>query len=215
MPRVRATFQAFIDQHLAPPARSAMLAQAARQMLSDLQRQGAVGESYVRIVDGVRDAPESAVRGTGGGEIRYLFTYIGDAAAWAVEFLRARSPVGRIARRGKVPYRDSFIVGINGRFVDARSLNPRSVPPDAEIIITNTQPYNRKVDVQLVGTKRLSFSVPPGIYNDCVRAVKRQFPVIAPYRVYTVKFTGQYILRTGPKRGRLVESPAIVFGPRE
>jgi hypothetical protein len=111
-------------------------------------------------------------------------------------------------------FRASFYVGVDGRFVPAASFNPESVPYDAEIVIGNTQPYSRKIDVQFDGERPLSFSVPAGMFDDCARAVTRQFgrTVIAK-RVYSLSFPGQWTLRRGGHRGESVQSPAVVLNP--
>jgi len=206
MPALSQTIRAFAAETLSPAARSAMLAEHARQALANVQASGRAGLVYRRIVDGVADAPEEAVRGDGSGRILYRFSYQAEAAAWALAFLKARSP----ARTGA--FRDSFYFGVDGRFVPAGSFNPGSVPLDAEITIGNTEPYSRRIDVQMDGAQVLRFSVPSGLFDDCVRAVRREFGgLVKARRVYSLSFPGQYVLRRGARRGQRVQSPAIVL----
>ncbi|PWC69097.1 hypothetical protein TSH7_01235 [Azospirillum sp. TSH7] len=116
-----------------------------------------------------------------------------------------------------------------GKFVKMQDFNPDALTPNVtEIVIGNTQPYSRKVDVQLEGNRKLSFSVPAGLFDDAVSAIKSRFGTLVDVkRVYTMTFPGQYRLkqeqyhqsgrRKGRGRGRagkLVESPAIVITSR-
>lgn len=215
--------KAYVDANLSPAARSKRLATLARQARDELIRDRRASTTYETIVDGRKGASEDQVRGTGGGTIVYAFSYGAEAAVYALTFLRARSPV----RSGK--FRESFWVSVDGRYIPPGRFSAASVPPGAEIIIGNTEPYNRKVDVQLAGNRRLRFSVPAGLYDDAARAINRQFRgVITCKRVYTVKFPGQYVVkvrpppdpkpktwrRNGNTKGR-VQSPALVINPAQ
>lgn len=200
----RVQIQAFIDSALSPAARSAVLADAARSMVRDLITDQRAVPDYVTYVDGRQGADEGAVRGDGSGTILYRFNYLGRAAAFALSFLQSRGPGGKFAQ--------SFYVGVDGRFIPAAGFNPDSVPPTAEVVIGNTQPYSRRVDVQMDGNTVLHFSVPAGMFADCVRAVRRPFGgVIKAKRVYSMRFPGQYMLRRGAKAGQPVHSPAVVL----
>lgn len=204
-----AQIRAFIDENLSESARSAALAQFARDQLAGYQDSGRAGKTYKRIVDGTADAPESAVRGDGTGRIVYLFSYQVEATVAALAYLRGRVPV----RSGD--YRDSFYVGIDGRFVPAAQFRPSRVPPTAEIVIGNTEAYSRRLDVQLDGGKVLHFSRPPGVFDDAARYIRRVFKgQVDARRAYTMRFPGQYVLRTGDRAGKLVHSPALVLNPR-
>lgn len=204
-----------------PGQRSARLAAVARDALAALQASGRAGPAYTLFVDNRPASSEDSVRGDGTGKILYQFSYIGDAVIFALDFLKARAP----SRSGK--YRNSFFVGVDGRFVNASAFSPDSVPPTAEIIIGNSQPYNRKVDVQLSGGKVLQFSVPPGEYDDCAAALKQRFGnTLSAKRLYDVNFPGKYLLhrdqrrKSGRRAGSAVrragdagQSPAIVITP--
>jgi hypothetical protein len=202
------TIRAFTDDLLSGPARSAMLADFARAELTELQGSGQAGQAVRRIVDGVTDAPETAVRGDGSGRIVYLFGYQAEAAVRALAYLRRRVPVG------EGTYRDSFYLGIDGRFVPAGQFRPEHVPDTAEIVIGNTQPYSRKIDVQLVGGDVLHFTRPPGIFDDAARIIRRDFGgLVNARRVNTIRFPGQYRVQTGVHTGELVQSPALILTP--
>ena len=88
------------------------------------------------------------------------------------------------------------------------------VPADAEIVIVNTAPDNRKVDVQMIGTRSLRYATPEGMYDDAARMLRREFPALTAKRVYSMKFSGQYILRRGDKAGTPVQSPALIITTR-
>lgn len=202
------TIRAFVDTELSNPVRSAALASFARDELAALQAAGQVGRAYRRIVDGVPDVTEDAVRGDGSGRIIYLFSYQAEATVRALGYLRRRVP----SRKGT--YADSFYVGVNGRFVPAAQFKPERVPDAAEIVIGNTQAYSRRVDVQMDGTTTLHFSRPSGIFDDAARVIRRDFGgLVDARRAYTMRFPGQYILRTGERRGDPVHSPALILRP--
>lgn len=203
----RRQITAFISQHLSPEARSRRLAEIAETTVAGWIKQGRASPRFRRFVDGVEGAPASAVRS--GGRILYEFSNIGEAVEFAVAFLRARCPVGPGAPKDKRyprPYKDCFVVAVNGRPIPWDQVNPSAIPVDAEIFIYNSQPYSRKIDVQLVGKRRLRFSVPPGLFKDAASAVSRRYGnTLRVERVYSVSFPGQYIRRTG----ETVQSPAL------
>ncbi len=215
----RQQIRVFTDSALGPAARSARLATVARAALAGLQSTGRASSTYRLFVDGKPSMTETTVRGDGTGKILYSFSYLAEAVEFALDFLRARAPV----RSGK--YRRSFYVIVNSHFTPADSFDLASVPPTAEIIIGNTQPYNRKVDVQRNGTKPLRFSVPPMEYDDCVRAVKQRFGnTLTAKRVFDYNFPGKYRLRnhqtrkSGRRAGAVVrragdagQSPAVII----
>lgn len=214
---VRQQVQVFVDAALSPAARAAQLAAVAKQGVADLIASGQASPRFQRFVDGRADAPEESVDGRH-GVILYQFSSVADATAAALDFLRARAP----ARSGD--YRNSFYVAVDGRFIPARMFRMDSVPPSAEIVIGNTEPYSRKVDVQLVGSKPLRFSVPPGLFDDAARDLRRRFGnTVTVKRVYSMNFPGQYRLRqtthragshrVARKAGTLVESPALIIRP--
>ena len=213
----RQSIKVFIDANLSPAARSRQFAAVARAGVADLVRSGRAPDHRLTFVDGVQGASEDAVR-PDHGVISYTFPAAGDAVVFALEFLRNRSPVGT----GR--YRDSFFVAVNGRPVAAASLDPKAIPADAECIIYNSQPYNRKVDVQLVGRRHLQFSVPENIYADAARAVAKQFGnSVTAQRLADVDFPGKYTLRRqhtradrrsgGADAGSKIQSPGLVIRP--
>jgi hypothetical protein len=215
----RRSVQVFVAQNLSPEAQSRALAAAARAGRDDLIRSGRAAPTYATFVDGQQGASEDRVRP--GGAIIYRFQVLGEAAVFAMAFLRERSPV----KSGT--YRDSFQYAVSSggdgtanRYLGARIIRPGSFDPEQvgtdvdEVILFNRAPYSRKVDVQLVGSRRLRFSVPPDLFDDAAQAVRRRFPTLAARRVYSMNFPGQWTLKDGPRAGKPVESPALVIGRR-
>jgi hypothetical protein len=203
----RRSVDVFVARHLSPQAQSAALARVAKEGVAELIRTGRAPPRYTRYVDGREGAPEESVRPD--GEIRYRFDPMAEVIAFALAFLRERSPV----RTGR--YRDSFYLGLDGRFVPASSFNPERMERVSEVTIGNMAPYSRKLSVQMVGGKQIKVSVPPGIFEDAAVAVNRRFGnVVRCKKVYTVSFPGQYILKRGRRAGKPVESPALVIARR-
>lgn len=194
----------YVDANLSPAARSKLLATAARKMLADLQTSRKAGPAYTVYVDGREGASEDSVSGTGGGTIAYKFSYQAQAAAFALAFLQARSPAGA--------YRQAFYVGVAGRFTPAASFNPADIAPDAEIIIGNTEPFSRMVDVQIRGGKTIRYAgTPANMFSDAARATRRAFRSVTAQRVASVDFPGRYKLLHGPHAGEAVGSPALLI----
>lgn len=203
----RRSVEVFFEGEVAPEALARHLAQVAKATAAELITTGRAPPRYTRYVDGREGAPEETVRPD--GVILYRFDYMAEVVAFALAFLRARAPVwtGR--------YRESFYLGLDGRFVPAARFDAERMGTVSEVVIGNTMPYSRKVDVQLVGTKPLRFSVPPGLFSDAAKAVQRRFGnLVSAKRVYTMRFPDQYTLRTGRKAGKPVESPALVIALR-
>lgn len=206
----------FIDQNLTPKAQSAHLAKTARAGVAELISSGRASPRYEVAVDGRLGASEEQVKPL--GTISYTFEYLGDVVSFAIGFLMARSPVLTGA------YRDSFFIGVNGQNIPARTFDASQLPVGAEIFIYNKTPYSRKVDVQLIGFRKLSFSVPAGIFDDCRQAVNSRFGnIVSVKRVSNIDFPGKYALRQRQMRpaprqhlvlrgaGELVESPGLLI----
>ncbi len=178
----------FRDNTLSPQALSVNLATVARRERDDLIKIGAAPASYQTIVDGRRGAAEETVRPT--GKILYLFEVIGLATAFSLSFCRARSPVKSGA------FLNSWFIAVNGQpFVG--DLN--DIPSSAEVMITNPQPYARKIDV---GHMRMS--VPHHIIEDARQAVRKAYPSInADYQLVLIPRSrgGGYVLKGHFRRG--------------
>jgi hypothetical protein len=204
----------FLSRELSPQAMSAALAKAADEGTAELIRTRRASPRFKRFVDGVEGAAAGSVKP--GGIIVDQFIYLGDAAAFALAYLQGRSPVLSGDFRGSFVLGLSSAVGGDGKFVKATSFNPDAVSADVvEIIIGNTQPYNRLVDVQLEGGRRARFKVPADIYSDAAKAITRRFGnFVNAFRRYDVRFPGQYVLRGSRRGGKPVQSPALVIQVR-
>ncbi|EHM00527.1 hypothetical protein HMPREF9946_02567 [Acetobacteraceae bacterium AT-5844] len=201
-----------IERDLAPAEITRRFVEGARR---DVQRRIATGEvprQFIRYIDGQAHAEDSAAKPE--SVILYRFNALAEAARLALLELYRRAPVWSGA------YRRSFFLGISrdgggGRYIPAADFSPRTMSADAtEIIIGNTQPYNRKVDVQREGQRALKFSVPPNLYGESAAVVRRRFPAVNVRAVYSVDFPNQYVLKTGPRAGKRVHSPAIILTAR-
>lgn len=111
----------------------------ARQELRRVIAEGIASPEYERYVNGVHGAPEEAYKAP--GSIVYEFTNWPLVIKAAIAELEKRSPrkSGRFAA--------SFIVIVGGRLVQQF----RTIPAGAEVIITNAQPYVRKVETGRLG----------------------------------------------------------------
>lgn len=217
------TVEVVVRKDLDPAAAARDFAQRARAGIEAEIAAGNFPRDHRVFVDGRQGVPEGAVKP--GGVIVYEGSYSAEVVTFGLAFLRARSPRGK-SGDGKA-YRDSFYVAINGRYYPPGEFDPDDVPEGAEIVIGNTRPYSRKVDVQQIGLRRLKFSTAPNLFADAAKAINQQFGnFVSAKRVYSMEFPGQYRLRHPQfrsdrgnrsikrKAGTLVESPAIVIKPR-
>lgn len=187
---------------LEPAAISKLLAQTARKALAEAQSSGEAPHGYTRFVNGREGASEEQV--TPPGPIVYLFDWLGPIAEYALAFAEARSPVlsGR--------FKKSWFVMVNG--IPATDFS--AIAPDAELIITNDQPYARKIEVG-----HMHMRVPPGIVQDTRQAVMRRFGNTVTTQVRFISLAGAYTLRKGARRkdrkaGRAISYPALVITQR-
>lgn len=133
-------------EELEPAKINAALARFARRELAKAIAAGA-SPQYERYVNGVKGAPESAVKAP--GPIVYEFINWPIVINAALEELKKRSP----RRSGR--YINSFVVLANQEPVTDYS----KIPADAEVIITNFQPYVRKIEVGANRTGKRMFDL--------------------------------------------------------
>jgi hypothetical protein len=219
----------FIAQHLDPQASALAFAKEARSQVADMVAAHTIPPRFTQYVDGHEGAAFESVKP--GGTIALSFTYNADILVFALAFLYSRSPTGPMPTSGprlyRQPFRESFWVSINGKYIAPGALNLAHVPEGpAELIVGNLQPYARKVDVQRVGNRVLHFNKPAGLYDDAARAVNAQFGnVVTAKRVYNINFPGKYTIKQTQTRagthgrvkrwsGTPVESPALIINPR-
>ncbi|CAH2399228.1 hypothetical protein [Mesorhizobium ventifaucium] len=125
-----------------PDAIDKALAAFAKQELKRVIGEGIASPTYERYVNGVHNAPEEAVKAP--GPIVYEFVNWPLIVTTVLAELQKRSP----RRSGR--FASSFIVIAGGAIVSDFS----AIPAAAEVIITNFQPYIRKVEGGLSGVKR-------------------------------------------------------------
>ncbi|WP_312222570.1 hypothetical protein [Rhizobium rhizoryzae] len=161
-----ATFETFgrdisiATRGLTREAAAAALAKFARTELAKAIASGAGSENYTRFVNGRQGAAEESV--VAPGPILYVFSNWPLIISAALEALISASPrkTGAFAR--------SFIVIVGGKLVSDYS----QILPNAEVIITNAQPYVRKVQVGSGGPKA---SLAPKPFDKARRAVSSRF----------------------------------------
>jgi len=193
-------------EDLGAPGLGDDLARFARAGLADYLRTLEDKPGVTRIVNGRIGADEDSVILP--GPIVYSFSWWAQILEYALAFLHARSP----SKSGD--YRAGFFVLADGREVQPPQFG--RIAAGAEVIIGNDRPYSRKLDVQMSGGRSIRVSVPPGIFADGASAIRAKFvDLVTVKRFYTISYRGQYTLKTGPKRGKPVNSPAIVITPKD
>lgn len=187
---------------LQPPAIAKLLAKTAREALAAAQSSGEAPKGFIRYVNGREGAAEESV--TPPGPIVYVFSWLNEVAEYALAFAEARSPVlsGR--------FRQSWFAMVNG----ARWAPGTAIPPDAELVVANDQPYARKVEIG-----HMKMRVPPGIVEDTRQAVMRRFGNVIVAQKRFIPLAGAYTLKRGARRkdrttGRALSYPALVVSQR-
>lgn len=176
---------------LEPDAMKAQLAQLAKKALGEAIASGEASPDFIRFVNGRRDVPEEAVQLP--GPIVYVFSWLPEAAAFAVAFLESRYPVIGPEKGGH--YRDRHIVLVNGR-----AWKGGPIAADAEVIVVNTQPYARKVQVGARG-----FMLSRGLYEDARQALIRKFRGLIDVELRFIRLSNGYVLK-GHERLRPAKS---------
>jgi hypothetical protein len=178
----------FINKNLSGAAQSAALARFARADVARRQTQRRVSLEYTIFVDGREGAAPEAVKP--GGVIVYQFSQLKDATAFAFGFLVGRSPVGTDSQSpGR--YRKSWVVFVNWRLWNG---DLARMPRDAEVMIVNTQPYHRKLEMTRGGMKA-------ALTYLCKIAVERKYKSIRASQVFVELPQGPapapYVLKGG------------------
>jgi hypothetical protein len=205
-------------------------AEVARKLLAEELAAMAVKPTVQTVVDGRVDASEDTVKLY--GTIRYNFGTLGNAVQEVLDWLIAEgSKVG-------AEYANSFFVAVlksetqgkgkrtftsfapEGRMIPAKrwAASSRGIPADASFIIGNGQPYNRKVDIQMIGAEKLHFSIGDMIWDRAAVYIRAKHPDLVAQRVYNLFFdadpnTGEprWITKRGPNRGKPVHSPGLIL----
>lgn len=149
---------AVATEGLSQEAISAALAKMAKDELAKVIQSGEGSRFYERYVNRVKDAPEESVSAP--GPIVYEFVW------WQAVINEALSGLREYSPRKSGRYQDSFIVLADQRPVT----NFDEISADAEIIITNVQPYTRKIQVGA-----MKMSVPPRLFERSRQRMFRRF----------------------------------------
>ena len=154
------------------------LARFARDTRDDLIARGEASPRYETIVNGIAGRAEDQVRLP--GPIVYRFEYLEEVVTEGLRLLRDGAPVlsGR--------YRDSFFAMMNGSPV-AETVD---LPLGAEVILTNDQPYSRKIQVGAQQT-----SVPSHLFDRVQKALRRTFGDLVVIELRFIPLQGGYVLR--------------------
>lgn len=183
---------------LEPAAINAALARFARSELAKAISAGA-SPQYTKYVNGREGAPEETVQAP--GPIVYEFVN------WPLVIDAAISELLRRAPRKTGRFHASFIVIANQRLVT----DYRQIAPYAEVIITNFQPYVRRVEAgKRIGQKR--------VFDSSKNALSRRYGDLFRFETRFLNIaTGvhpeiPYILKGGaPLRAAAMNSRSSVF----
>jgi len=201
-----AVSQIVLTRGLDPAQASALIARVARRKLAEVEAQQG-RHPVTRFVDGVRGASEDVVKPA--GVIVYDIALVGDVIDAAFALLIQLSPdgPGRIGH-----YRDRHLLFVNGRQTDAMEYESGvvSIPPGAEIVIANLQPYARKIE------KGSSLQAPDGVYEIAVRQLRQRYGNVATikfeYRQFPGYAVGRVTRESRSARRRFEMYPALVIG---
>jgi hypothetical protein len=160
------------------------LAIFAKLSLRDVISSGEGSDRYERYVNGNLDAPEESV--VPPGPIVYLFHWWPEVIEYALQVLVDRSP----EKSGR--YKRSWFVMVNGTIVNDYT----QIPIGAQVMLTNDQPYSRKIEV---GHMRMS--VEPGVVQDSRRTVMSRFGNTVEVKATMITLPGSYVLKGMFRRG--------------
>lgn len=116
---------------------------------------------FIRTVDGSVGAPEEAVKPN--GVIVYQYQRIEVAVLAAMDVLRQVSPVASGA------YRDAHTIYVNGQ---AQLTTLPTMTADDDVIITNLEPYARKIEV---GHMHMAVSGTDHVYQHAQQVIASRF----------------------------------------
>ena len=171
-----------------------------RILAEQTARSGGETPGFTQKVDGVEGAALDRVKMP--GIIRFDYDYRWEAALWLLDWLRKHSPYesGEYAR--------SHVILLNGKEVEAD--RSRRLYRSAELIVTNTTPYSRRLEVARRADGRpFVVDVEPRIYERGVKAARAQFNGLIAAKALRVDplyidLAGAYV----PKGGKPLRYPA-------
>lgn len=142
---------------------------------------------YTIDTDGHPASSEESVRPF--GVITYRFTRLKEVVRFALDFARLYSPI----QSGR--YRKSWFAMADGRQIEATA-----IPGNArEIIVTNDQPYSRKINVGAEGFEKYAH---PGVAEKVAALVKKRYGSIVEVRIVYITLAGGHTLKRSGKGRR-------------
>jgi hypothetical protein len=156
---------AIISETLSPAARSAALASAARESLSDAEKTNSDALGFVpahtTTVDGVKGASEDSVRPD--GTIEYAFNLLPDVFSWISEMLQQFAPVlsGR--------FKSSFELYADGVVIDPSGI----IPQAAVFIFMSIVEYASKIEGENKAPE--SKQAPNGVFESVAVLAQQHF----------------------------------------
>ncbi len=160
------------------------LAAFARTSLREAISEGEASDIYEKFVNGRSGVEEEQV--VPPGPIVYLFQWWTDIIEFGLRTLIDRSP----EQSGS--YKQSWFAMVNGAVVSDYT----RIPIEAQVVLTNNQPYSRKIEVG-----HMHMSVPPGVVEDCRRVVMRRYGNLIDVKATMITLPGGYILKGRFTRG--------------
>lgn len=158
------------------------------------------------IVDGRPAASEQSVKPF--GVITYRLLRMRPACLWAKQQAEALSPVGTDSHKGR--YKASWFF-----LVDDKETPAEKLPNSGTVILTNDQPYSRKINVGAKGFERYA---PPGIVERVKVLVRQRYGKVVDVRADFITLAGGYRLSKPIQRGRHIQHeltyPALVISPK-
>lgn len=174
----------FATQDISPQNLAKELASFAKQSVREVIQSGEGSDRFERYVNGNLDAPEESV--VPPGPIVYLFHWWPEVIEYGLQVLIDRSP----EKSGL--YKRSWFAMVNGAVVTDYT----QIPIDAQVFLTNNQPYSRKIEV---GHMRMR--VDPGVVQDSRRTVMSRFGNTIEAKATMITLPGGYILKGNFRRG--------------
>lgn len=151
----------------------------ARAGLADYLAAAGSAPDVLIETDGHTSSTEDSVKPF--GVIAYRFTYMSEIVIYAMTLARELSPVDS----GK--FKNSWFAMINFAHVDVMN-----IPAGATVMITNTQPYLRKIHQ---GSKGFEKYVPPGIVEKVRQQVLRVYRKNVEVGIQFVTLQNGYVLQ--------------------
>lgn len=209
---VEKIIRARIDAALSPAARQQLIAQVAREKLGEAQQQnqrvlGRVPD-HETIVNGRRGVPLETAH-PDRGVIVFKFELISQVVAWIYAELVRRSPIGPAGGAGT--FKDQHVILADG----VQVLPNEALPAAAEVVILNTTPYARKLEIGTTQSGRpFVINAEPRLYDTVSHEAAARFSNVAKisYTFRPLQGGAKIRARGGGKRD--MRYPCVVIRPR-